>query len=157
MQRVTISLEEALAATFDILAKEWGYQNRSEAVRDLVRQAVDARRLEGEVGGSCVANLSYVYDQHTRGIPARLGQIAHDHHDLVVSTVQVPLDHDTCFASTILKGLTADVRSLADHIRAERGVRFGSVNIISVAPNDHHDAAGGHRHHGHAHLSPHPG
>jgi CopG family nickel-responsive transcriptional regulator len=157
MQRVTISLDEDLAGSFDALAKAQGYQNRSEAVRDLVRQAVEARRLAASGDVSCVANLSFVYDHHTRGIANRLTQIAHANHDLVVSTAEVPLDHRTCFASTILKGPTQAVRALADGIRAERGVRFGAVNIISVDPNDHHDAPGGHHHHGHAHLSPRPG
>lgn len=157
MQRVTISLDEALADSFDALAKEQGYQNRSEAVRDLVRQAVEARRLEAASGVSCVANLSYIYDHRTRDIASRLTQIGHANHDLIVSTLQVPLDHETCFASMILKGPEAAVRTLADGIRAERGVRFGKINVITVDPNDHHDHSGDHHHHGHAHLSPHPG
>jgi CopG family transcriptional regulator, nickel-responsive regulator len=157
MQRVTISIEEPLAEAFDKLVSETGYQNRSEAVRDLVRQAVEERRLEAAPGAYCVASLSYVYDYRTRDIASRLAQIGHDNHDLVVSTTQVPLDHETCFASTILKGSTEAVRALSDRIRAERGVRFGAINLISVDPNDSHSHAGGHQHHGHAHLSPHRG
>jgi CopG family nickel-responsive transcriptional regulator len=157
MQRVTISIDESLADTFDELVSETGYQNRSEAVRDLVRQAVEGRRLETAPGAYCVASLSYVYDYRTRDIANRLAQIAHDNHDLVVSTTQFPLDHETCFASTILKGSTSAVRALADRIRAERGVRFGDINLISVDPNDSHPGEGGHQHHGHAHLSPHRG
>ena len=157
MQRVTISIEESLAEAFDELVCETGYQNRSEAVRDLVRQAVEERRLASAPGAYCVASLSYVYDYRTRDIANRLARIAHDNHDLVVSTTQVPLDHETCFASTILKGSTDAVRALSDHIRAERGVRFGDINLISVDPNDSHPGGDGHQHHGHAHLSPHRG
>ncbi len=157
MQRVTISLDEDLADAFDDLAKQQGYQNRSEAVRDLVRQAVETSRLETVGGVGCVANLSYIYDFRTRDIASRLSQIAHDNHDLVVSTVQVPLDHATCFASTIFKGRDTAVRALADAIRAERGVRFGKVNVISVEPNDHHENPADHHHHGHVHLTPHSG
>jgi CopG family nickel-responsive transcriptional regulator len=157
MQRVTISIEESLTEAFDALVSETGYQNRSEAVRDLVRQAVEKRRLEAAPGAYCVASLSYVYDYRTRDIANRLARIAHDNHDLVVSTTQVPLDHETCFASTILKGSTNAVRALADRIRAERGVRFGDINLISVDPNDSHVDGDGHQHGGHAHLSPHRG
>jgi CopG family nickel-responsive transcriptional regulator len=157
MQRVTISIDESLAEAFDDLVEATGYQNRSEAVRDLVRRAVEARRLEIAPGAHCVASLSYVYDDRTRDIAHRLARIAHDNHDLVVSTTQVPLDHETCFASTILKGPTRAVQALSDRIRAERGVRFGDINLISVDPNDSHADDGGHRHHGHAHLSPHRG
>lgn len=157
MQRVTISLEESLAKTFDEFVAETGYQNRSEAVRDLVRQALEQRRLQTARSGYCVASLSYVYDYRTRDIANRLAHIAHDNHDLVVSTTDVPLDHDTCFASAILKGSTGAVRALADRIRAERGVRFGDINLISVDPNDRHADGEVHQHQGHAHLSPHRG
>lgn len=156
MQRVTISLDETLARAFDEITVEQGYQSRSEAVRDLVRQAVDSRRTEGGEDHYCVACLSYVYDHHTRALAQRLVELQHDHHDLVVSTTHVHLDHDTCLESAILKGPTAAVRALADRVRAERGVRFGHINLISVAPNDHHSHAG-HSHEGHAHLSPHKG
>lgn len=154
MQRVTISLDESLAAAFDGWAKEKGYQNRSEAVRDLVRQAIDARRLTTSDAGGCVANLSCIFDHRARDIANRLTDIAHENHDLVVSTVQVPLDHATGFVSMILKGPIGRVRALADGVAAERGVRFGAVNVVSVEPNDDHEAAGAHTHHGHAHLSP---
>jgi CopG family nickel-responsive transcriptional regulator len=157
MQRVTISIEESLAGTFDDLVAETGYQNRSEAVRDLVRQAVETRRLQTAPGVFCVASLSYVYDYLTRDIASRLARIAHDNHDLVVSITQFPLDHATCFVSAILKGPTGAVRALAGRIRAERGVRFGDINLISVEPNETHAESDGHRHHGHAHLSPHRG
>ncbi len=157
MQRVTISIDEPLAEAFDALVSETAYQNRSEAVRDLVRQAVEKRRLETAHGAFCVASLSYIYEYRTRDIATRLARIAHDNHDLVVSTTEVPLDHVTCFASTILKGSTSAVPALCDRVRAERGVRFGDINLISVDPNDSHLDGDGHQHRGHAHLSPHRG
>jgi CopG family nickel-responsive transcriptional regulator len=157
MQRVTISLDESLAAAFDALSRQQGYQSRSEAVRDLVRRAVDERRADGEEGTHCVANLSYVYDHHVRALAQRLIAVQHEHHDLVVATTHIHLDHDSCLESVMLKGPTEAVRALADRIRAERGVRFGALNLISVAPNDHHGDDSGHSHHGHDHLSPHPG
>lgn len=154
MQRLTISLDESLAQTFDDLVKEQGYQSRSEAVRDLVRQAIESRRLAQIVDANCVANLSYVYNHHTRALAERLISIQHEHHDLVVSTTHVHLDHDNCLESAILKGPALAVRALADRIQAERGVRFGSLNIISVTPNDHHHGPEHHTHSGHEHLSP---
>jgi CopG family transcriptional regulator, nickel-responsive regulator len=156
MQRVTISLEKDLSDAFDVLLKEQGYQNRSEAIRDLVRQALERQRAQADEGAYCVANLSYVYDHHTRALAQRLIDIQHEQHDLVVATTHVHLDHDNCLETIILKGKTSQVRTLAEHIKAERGVRFGMINLISVAPNDdHHHHA--HDHSGHIHLSPHKG
>lgn len=145
MQRVTISLDEELAQAFDQLCDAQGYTSRSEAMRDLVRHAVDQRRLEdarssGE-GALCVANLSYVYDHHVRSLAQRLTEIAHAHHDLIVATTHVHLDHDNCLETVILKGPTASVRALADGVRAERGVRFGEINLISVEPGEHQHAS----------------
>ena len=132
MQRVTVSLDEDVAAAFDALALEQGYASRSEAVRDLVRRAVDDRRLQQTGDTLCVANVSFVYDHHVRSLAQRLMTLQHDHHDLVISTTHVHLDHDTCLESVLLKGQIDDVRALADGIQAERGVRYGAVNLVSL-------------------------
>jgi CopG family nickel-responsive transcriptional regulator len=154
MQRVTVSLDEELAAAFDALAADQGYASRSEAVRDLVRKAITDRR-EQAVEGDCVANLSYVYNHHVRDLAQRLTELSHAHHDQVVATFHIHLDHDHCLESVMLKGPTGEVRALADAIRAERGVRFGQLNLIAVEPNgEHADAA--HRHGAHEHLRPLP-
>jgi CopG family transcriptional regulator, nickel-responsive regulator len=153
MQRVTVSLEETLAEAFDALVAEQGYGSRSEAVRDLVRKAIRDRRGE-TTEGDCVANLSYVYSHHVRALAQRLTEISHEHHDLVVATFHIHLDHEHCLESTMLKGPTSQVRALADAIRAERGVRFGELNLIAVRPGGDHPAGFRHSHGPHEHLSP---
>ena len=154
MQRVTVSLDESLAEIFDELVKARGYQNRSEAVRDLMRQAVEARRLEKKDSKFCVANLSYVFNHHERALAERLTDAQHAHHDLVLSAMHVHLDHEHCLESVMLKGRTPDVRGFSDRIRAERGVRFGNLNLVSVDLSDRHRKHASHTHKGHAHLSP---
>lgn len=134
MQRVTISLEEDIAAAFDDLVQAQGYQSRSEAVRDLIRREVENRRLQQAGDRLCVANLSYVYDHHVRALAGRLVALQHDHHELVISTTHVHLDHDNCLESTILKGPIDAVRSLANGIQAERGVHFAALNLVGM-PN----------------------
>ena len=154
MQRVTVSLDEGLADAFDELSKVRGYQNRSEAVRDLMRLAVEARRVEKHESKYCVANLSFVFNHHERMLAERLTEAQHQHHDLVVSSTHVHLDHENCLESVMLKGPTPAVQAFADHIRAERGVRFGSLNLVSVSTSDQHSTLAPHRHKGHSHLSP---
>ena len=159
MQRLTISIDDALADEFDALTAEQGYTSRSEAMRDLVRQAVEARRLAETEAGYCVANLSYIYDHGTRALAQRLNEMQHAHHHLVVSTMHSHLDHDTCLETSILRGSVKAVRTLADAIKAERGVRFTELNLISVSPNSHHpvEAHGEHDHGPNEHFSPHRG
>jgi CopG family nickel-responsive transcriptional regulator len=157
MQRVTISLDESLAEAFDLVAAEQRYSSRSEAVRDLVRKAISTRRDQTDEG-ECVANLSYVYNHSVRSLAQRLTEISHAHHDLIIATFHIHLDHDHCLESTMLKGAKARVRALADAIRAERGVRFGDLNLIAIEPNAHGEAlTHDHGHGEHNHLTPEPG
>jgi CopG family nickel-responsive transcriptional regulator len=153
MQRITVSMDDELGSAFDGLIESQGYESRSEAVRDLVRKALDARRIE-QVGGSCVASLSYVYNHHTRALAQRLTEMGHDHHDLIVATLHVHLDHESCLESTVLKGEIAKVRTFADSVRAERGVTFTELNLISVEEDDHHGSEAGHHHGGQSHATP---
>ncbi len=153
MQRVTISIDDALGEAFDGLIDEQGYESRSEAMRDLIRKALDSRRTD-EVGGRCVANLSYIYNHHIRALAQRLTEIAHARHDLVVATMHVHLDHENCLETTVLKGDTQAVRAFADSVRAERGVTLTELNLISVEASDHHGSLDAHPHAGSTHLTP---
>lgn len=146
MERFTISLDDGLAAEFDQLIAQRGYDNRSEAVRDLLRAHLDKLRESRDLDGACVGNLSYVYNHHERELAERLMGIQHAHHDLVVSTMHVHLDHDHCLETVILKGPARAVRRCADAIAAERGVRHGSLNLVMVDVTAPHTHAGGHTH-----------
>ena len=146
MQRLTISIDDELDHAFDDLMADKGYQSKSEAIRDLVREAVEARRMENAQHGDCVASLSYVYDHHIRDLAQRIVEMQHDHHDIVVSTMHVHLDHHTCLENTILRGPVAAVRRLADRIQAERGVRFSRINLIGAEPPHSHGPGADHSH-----------
>jgi CopG family nickel-responsive transcriptional regulator len=151
MDRFTISLDEKLAAAFDELIKQRGYASRSEAVRDILRTQLQKSAEKHDSRGSCVANLSYVYNHHERELAERLTSIQHAHHELTVSTMHAHLDHDQCIETVMLKGSVKRVRDFADQIIAERGVRHGSLNLINVelgAPHTHDGST-------HRHLKPH--
>ncbi len=154
MERITMSIHESLAKEFDALIAKRGYTSRSEAMRDLLRREVEANRVAYEARSHCVANLSYVYNHHERELAERLTEAQHAHHDLVVSAMHVHLDHDHCLESVILKGPTAAVRGFANGIQAERGVRHGSVNLVTVELGDTHTGGAAHHHRGHMHLIP---
>ena len=153
MERVTISLDDGLLAEFDEYIKRKGYENRSEAIRDLLRQRLEADRLEGGRAESSVACLSYVYNHHQRELSRRLTAAQHDHHDLVLSTLHVHLDHDNCLEIAVLEGGTADVRAFADATMAETGVRHGNLHLVPTERASHHHA---HGEHGHSHEHNHP-
>jgi CopG family nickel-responsive transcriptional regulator len=146
MERFTISLDESLATEFDRLIRGRGYRNRSEAVRDLLRGRLDALRIQEAQASFCVASLSYVYNHHERDLAERLTGLQHRHHDLVVASTHVHLDHDNCLETAILRGKTDAVRKFADAVTAERGVRHGQLNLVPVDMEGLH-----HPHHFHSH------
>lgn len=163
MERFTISLDEALAREFDRLIESRGYGNRSEAVRDLLRQHLEQERARRDESGYCVATLSYVYNHHERELAERMTALQHEHHDLTTATLHVHLDHEHCLETAVLRGPSGTVRGFAQRMMAERGVRHGQLNLVSVELG-----ASGHRHggkragagdahahgHSHTHLRP---
>jgi CopG family nickel-responsive transcriptional regulator len=155
MERITMSIEENLAREFDALIAARGYTSRSEAMRDLLRREVETNRVVADPKSHCVASLSYVYNHHERELSERLTNAQHAQHDLIVASMHVHLDHEHCLETVILKGRTDVVRSFAGKMQAERGVRHGALNLITVRPDDAHKLPGyHHHHHGHQHLIP---
>lgn len=153
MERISMSIDENLARSFDQMIAARGYTSRSEAIRDLMRREVDANRDTVCTNSQCVASLSYVYQHHIRALADRLTRAQHEQHDLVMATMHIHLDHDTCLENVFLKGPIARVRSFADGIRAERGVAYGQINLITVESGVEHVHADGQRCHDHIHLS----
>ena len=151
MDRFTISLDEHLAEAFDNLITDRGYATRSEAVRDILRSHLQANERRRKVKGTCVAVLSYLYNHHERELSERLATIQHAHHTLTISTMHAHLDHDECIETVLLRGPILQVQQFADEIIAERGVRHGQINLISVEITKPHTHGGS----THRHLKPH--
>lgn len=129
MQRVTVTLDEDLLDDLDRLVASRGYQSRSEALRDLARAGLQQAKVEAGQG-HCVAALVYTYDHSARELAQRLTRNYHDHREISLATLHVHLDDDTCLEVTALKGSTGEVKHFAEHVIAERGVRYGKVLVI---------------------------
>ena len=154
MQRFTISLDDALAEKFDALIMSRGYDNRSEAVRDLIRTEIDAASLQSLPALWCVATVNYVYDHHDTVVAERVLSLQHGHHDLVITSLHVHLDHTDCLETMMLRGPTKAVHVFSEALIALRGVRHGNIHLVPLKEDRHL-----HRHeHGlrapHAHLKP---
>lgn len=157
MERFTISLDDRLAEQFDAWMAARSYENRSEAIRDLLRAEIGKAQLQSPLGKQCVACLSYVFNHHERELAERLAVLHHAHHDLTISVMHAHLDHEHCLETVILKGRTAQVSRFSDEVCAERGVHHGKLNIISVEEHEPHGGArkrGAGRAAAHVHLKP---
>jgi CopG family nickel-responsive transcriptional regulator len=135
MQRVTITLDDDLMRELDQLIAARGYQNRSEAIRDLARTGLKQASLDSGGAPNCVGVLSYVYDHGARDLAKRLTNVFHDHHQLTISSLHVHLDPSNCLEVSVLKGSMADVQHFAEHVIAERSVRHGELAVIPLVPS----------------------
>ncbi len=158
MQRITVTLDDDLVDELDKFQRERGYQNRSEALRDLTRAGL-AQRSQAVAEGACVAALVYVYDHETRALAKRLANAQHHHHDLSVATLHVHLDHESCLEVAVLRGASPQVRHFAEHVMAERGVRHGQLVVVPVdvaaETHAHGDDGSDGDTHAHPHAHPH--
>lgn len=145
MKRLTMSLDDDLADAFETRVRERGYENRSEAFRDLLRSDLGRARGTEYPDGPCIATLSYLYDHHQRQLALRLNEMQHEHHELTVASMHAHLSHELCIETVILRGSVKAVQAFAQSLIAQPGVHHGTLQLIPLAV----------RHaHGHDHLEP---
>jgi CopG family nickel-responsive transcriptional regulator len=156
MERITITLDDELLAQFDDYMQRKGYANRSEAIRDVVRDRLEGERLDSGAASHCIGCLTYVFNHHERELSRRLTQAQHDHHDLSLSTLHVHLDHDTCMEAMILRGPTDAVRAFSNAVVSQRGVRHGNLHLVpaEVSMDRHVHGAAVETHAPHVHSRP---
>jgi CopG family transcriptional regulator, nickel-responsive regulator len=152
MQRVTITVDDELMLELDRIIAARGYQNRSEAIRDLARAGIRQAAETLDKQRDCVAALVYVYDHNARQLSKRLADTFHNHHELSLASMHAHLDHDSCMEITILRGKADQVQHFGEHVIAERGVRHGRIVLVPteglIKPHTHAD--------GTVHEHPHP-
>jgi CopG family transcriptional regulator, nickel-responsive regulator len=136
MERITITIDDDLLTTVDELVKKRGYPARSEAIRELLREAVKWDHI-ADGRAPCVATLTYVYDHSVRDLSQRMVAAQHDHHDLGIATTHVHFGHDSCLEVAILRGRTDAIQKLADILTAQRGVRHANLHVIPVKFSGH--------------------
>lgn len=129
--RFGVSMDESLLKEFDRFIEERGYPNRSEAFRNLIRDAlIQAEWLAPE--GEQVATLTLVYDHHTRELTDRLTNMQHESHNIIVCATHVHLTEDTCLEMIALRGNGADICAAADRLIATRGVQHGKLTMTTL-------------------------
>lgn len=131
VQRIGISLENDLLEKFDKLIDDQGYQNRSEAVRDLIRGRLAEQQLS-DPKTEAVAGVFVVYDHHHPQVTQKLTKLQHSELLKTISSMHVHLgDHD-CLEVILLKGNVKEIRKLAESIVSLKGVKLGKVNFVAT-------------------------
>ena len=128
--RFGVSLEKGLLDKFDLYIREKNYSNRSEALRDLIRQ--DLIRKEWREGRDVAGAITLVYDHHGKGLLNKITDIQHNYEKLIISTQHIHLSHENCLEIIAVRGNPKDVQKLADTLQSIKGVKHGTLSMSST-------------------------
>jgi CopG family transcriptional regulator, nickel-responsive regulator len=129
-QRFGVSMDEALLGKLDAFIKGKGYANRSEAIRDFVRENLVEE--EWETGKPVVGTVTLIYDHDALELPKKLTDLQHHFHKEIISTTHIHLDEHNCLEILALKGQGARVKGIADKLIAAKGVKHGKLVMTTT-------------------------
>ena len=128
--RFGVSLEKELLDKFDHLIREKNYTNRSEALRDLIRQELIKKQWQrgGEIAGAII----FVYDHHKRELLNKVTDIQHNFQKLIISTQHIHLDHHNCLEIIAVRGRPKEAQRLTDNLKSIKGVKHATLSMSST-------------------------
>jgi CopG family nickel-responsive transcriptional regulator len=130
LTRFGVSLEQELLARFDRLIARKGYTNRSEALRDLIRESLV--REQWDLGtAEAVGTVTLVYSHDVRDLADKLTDLQHAHYTAIVSTLHVHLDPHHCLEVLVLRGKAKEIKAIADRLIGTRGVKHGTFSATA--------------------------
>ena len=124
--RFGVSIEPDLLKDFDAYIKKKKYTNRSEAIRDIIRNHLVHEETHNPDANVC-GTLTMIYDHHSTNVTKKLLDIQHDHHHEILTTTHIHLDHHNCLEVLILRGKAGHIRHLADAIISLKGIQHGEM------------------------------
>jgi CopG family transcriptional regulator, nickel-responsive regulator len=127
--RFSVSLEGELLKSFDKHIQEQRYKNRSEALRDLIREELVAG--EWQKNEKVAGTITLVYDHHKSGLVQKLTSLQHEYHSIIISTQHIHLDHDNCLEVIIVRGKAHALDRLASKLKAVKGVKYGNLAMAT--------------------------
>lgn len=128
--RLSLSIEEELFSKLETLVNKSGYKNRSEFIRDMIRDRLVSE--EWGVNDEVVGTITLIYDHHHRELGEKLVDCQHDHHDIVLASTHLHLTHNICSEMIMVKGSSERIKSLANKLRQQKGVLHGGVTMSST-------------------------
>src|ERR1700724_1281379 len=131
LSRIGVAIDSELLEKFDDLINKRGYTNRSEAFRDLIRDELVEKTWESPES-SVVGTVTLVYNHHVRLLNEKLTDMQHHHHQNILSTMHVHLDHDNCLEVIVVKGKAKNVQRIADGLISTKGVKHGYLTLTTT-------------------------
>ena len=130
LARFSVSIDSELLEKFDKLISSKGYRNRSEAIRDLVRDYLVENEWKQDV--ETMGAVTIVYNHHKRELSESLIALQHDHHSSIISSTHIHIDEHNCMEVVIVKGKGSIVREIADKLISTKGVKHGKLTMTTT-------------------------
>ena len=131
IRRFGVSIDPDLLKKFDKMIKKEGYTNRSEAIRDIIRRNLVVEKSM-DPSAEAIGTLTMIYDHHTGNVTNKLLAIQHDHHNQILSTTHIHVDHCNCLEVLVLNGKIGNIQNLADRIKSLKGIKHGELVITET-------------------------
>jgi CopG family nickel-responsive transcriptional regulator len=131
--RFGVSLPNSLLTNFDHLIQQKGYPNRSEAIRDLIRDRLVKR--EWESNKETVGTITIVYNHHTRELSKVLTNLQHEFYKAIISALHVHLDHHNCLEVLVVKARGNELKKMSDRLIGTKGVKHGNLSLTTTGKN----------------------
>lgn len=123
--RLSMSIEKNLFDDFEKMVAGSGYENRSEFIRDMIRE--HSTRKEWKADKEVLGTITVVYDHHKRELSKRLTELQHKSHGIILASTHIHLDHSICAEMIMLRGKASEIRDVANHLKKQRGVFHASL------------------------------
>lgn len=128
LSRFGVSIADELLVSFDKLIGIQGYETRSEAIRDLIRDALIKAKLDGlPESGEAIGSLTLVYDHHASTVQHEMAAIQHDAHSMILSVMHLHVNHDDCLEILAIRGSVGKITELSDKLLSLKGIKNGKL------------------------------
>jgi CopG family nickel-responsive transcriptional regulator len=129
--RFGISLDNALLERFDTLLRRKRYSNRSEAIRDLIRDALVSEEWESATLET-VGTITIVYSHDKRELTDTLTDLQHSYCNSIISSMHIHLDEHNCLEVIVVRGKAKDIKAIADRLIGTKGVKHGKLSVTTT-------------------------
>ncbi|AIH03898.1 nickel-responsive transcriptional regulator NikR [Thermodesulfobacterium commune] len=131
LARFGISIPKELLKAFDDYIERKHYANRSEAIRDLIRQKLVEEEWK-ESKEEVVGVITYLYDHHKRELTDKLVDIQHEYYEKIITTQHLHVDHHRCLEIILVRGKANEIKDLADKIQSQKGVLHLNLALTTL-------------------------
>lgn len=133
--RFGVSIEKDLLNNFDKLINERSYSTRSEAIRDLIRDALIEQKIKTNAETVVLGSLTIIYDHHSTNLLQEMAKVQHQHHDLILSVMHLHVSHNDCLEIIALSGRINQISKLANGLISLKGVKNGKLFLTLPSSN----------------------